>query len=101
MDLGEGLRKAVARLTGATIIDAKTIREFNKELQRSLISADVNVELVVSLTKKLEDAALREKLPDGVSGCRRQRSRSCVARESLIDQKRARCWRRVATICTN
>ena len=67
MDLGEGLRKAVARLTGATIIDAKTIRDFNKELQRSLISSDVNVELVLSLTQKLEDAALKEKLPDGVS----------------------------------
>ncbi|MDE1874060.1 MAG: signal recognition particle receptor subunit alpha [Candidatus Micrarchaeota archaeon] len=67
MDLGEGLRKAIARLTGATIIDAKTIREFNKELQRALISADVNVELVLSLTQKLEDAALREKLPEGVS----------------------------------
>ncbi len=67
MDLGEGLRKAIARLTGATIIDAKTIREFNKELQRALISADVNVELVLSLTQKLEDAALKEKLPPGVS----------------------------------
>jgi signal recognition particle subunit SRP54 len=67
MDLGEGLRKAIAKLTGATIIDAKTIREFNKELQRTLISADVNVELVLALTKKLEDAALKEKLPEGIS----------------------------------
>jgi signal recognition particle subunit SRP54 len=67
MDLGEGLRKAIAKLTGATIIDAKTIREFNKELQRTLISADVNVELVLSLTKKIEDAALKEELPPGVS----------------------------------
>ena len=67
MDLGEGLRKAMARLTGATIIDAKTIREFNKELQRALISADVDVNLAFSLTKKIEDAALKEKLPEGVS----------------------------------
>ncbi len=67
MDLGEGLRKAIAKLTGATIIDAKTIREFNKELQRALISADVNVELVLALTQKIEDAALKEKLPQGVS----------------------------------
>lgn len=67
MNLGEGLRKAIARLSGATIIDAKTIREFNKEVQRALISADVNVELVLSLTQKLEDAALKEKLPEGVS----------------------------------
>jgi signal recognition particle subunit SRP54 len=67
MDLGEGLRKAIARLTGATIIDAKTIREFNKELQRALISADVDVGLALSLTKKIEDIALKEKLPSGVS----------------------------------
>ena len=58
MDLGEGLRKAIARLSGATIIDAKAIKEFNKELQKALISADVEVELVFALTKKIEEAAL-------------------------------------------
>ena len=67
MDLGEGLRKAIAKLSGATIIDSKTIREFNKELQRTLISSDVNVELVLEITKRLENAALKEKLPPGVS----------------------------------
>lgn len=67
MDLGEGLRKAMARLTGATIIDAKTIKEFNKELQKALLSADVEVGLVFALTKKIEDTALREKMPPGVS----------------------------------
>jgi signal recognition particle subunit SRP54 len=66
MDLGEGLRKAIARLTGATIIDAKTIREFNKELQKALLSADVEVGLVYALTKKIEEIALKEKLPEGV-----------------------------------
>ena len=67
MDLGEGLRKAIARLTGATIIDAKTIREFNKELQKALISADVEISLVYAFTKKIEEVALKEKMPDGVS----------------------------------
>ncbi len=67
MDLGEGLRKAIAKLTGATIIDAKTIKEFNKELQKALLSADVEVALVFALTKKIEEKALREKLPPGVS----------------------------------
>ena len=67
MDLGEGLRKAIAKLQGATIIDAKVIHEFNKELQRALISADVELSLVSLLTKKIEDAALKEKIPDGVS----------------------------------
>ncbi|MEM3661425.1 MAG: signal recognition particle receptor subunit alpha [Candidatus Micrarchaeaceae archaeon] len=67
MDFGEGLRKAIARLSGATIIDAKTIREFNKELQKALLSADVDVNLVFEFTKKIEDAALHEKLPPGVT----------------------------------
>ncbi len=67
MDLGEGLRKAIARLSGATIIDAKAIKEFNKELQKALISADVEVELVFELTKKIEEAALKSKMPEGVS----------------------------------
>ena len=67
MDFGEGLRKAMARLTGATVIDAKTIREFTKELQKALISADVELNLVFSFTKRIEDAALHEKLPKGVS----------------------------------
>ena len=67
MDLGEGLRKAIAKLSGATIIDTKTIREFNKELQRALISADVDVNLAFAITKKIEEIALKEKLPDGVS----------------------------------
>ncbi len=67
MDLGEGLRKAIAKLSGATIIDAKTIREFNKELQRALISSDVELALVTSFTKEIENAALKDKLPAGIS----------------------------------
>lgn len=67
MDLGEGLRKAMARLTGAVIIDARTIKEFNKELQKALLSADVDVNLAFLLTQRIESAALKEKLPAGVS----------------------------------
>ena len=67
MDLGEGLRKAIARLTGATIIDAKTIREFNKDLQKSLLIADVEVGLVFDLTKRIEEKALKSKPPAGVA----------------------------------
>ncbi|MCL5428172.1 MAG: signal recognition particle receptor subunit alpha [Candidatus Marsarchaeota archaeon] len=67
MDLGEGLRKAIAKLRGATIIDLRTIREFDKELQRAMISADVDIALVAAFTKRIEEAATREKLPDGVA----------------------------------
>ncbi len=67
MDLGQGLRLAIAKLKGAVVIDAKTIKEFNKELQKALLSADVDVDTVFELTKRLEEAALGEKVPKGVS----------------------------------
>lgn len=67
MDLGEGLRKALAKLTRSTIIDAKTIKEFNKELQKTLISADVEVQLVLRFTKDIEEKALKSKPPEGVA----------------------------------
>ncbi len=67
MDLGEGLRQAIARLTRATIIDAKTIKEFNRELQKTLLSSDVEVRLVFELTKQIEAKALKSKPPEGVT----------------------------------
>ncbi|MDE1833064.1 MAG: signal recognition particle receptor subunit alpha [Candidatus Micrarchaeota archaeon] len=67
MDLGEGLRKAIARLTNATIIDAKTIKEFTKELQKTLLSSDVEVRLVLQFTGQIEEQALRVSPPPGVS----------------------------------
>jgi signal recognition particle subunit SRP54 len=67
VDLGEGLRQAIAKLTRATIIDANTIREFNKELQKTLLSADVEVKLVLKFTKDIEEKALKSKPPAGLS----------------------------------
>ena len=66
MDLGAGLRKALAKLTGAAIIDERAVKEFVKELQRILISNDVNVKLVFELSKRIEEKALREKPLPGV-----------------------------------
>ncbi len=67
VDLGEGLRQAIAKLTRATIIDAKTIREFNKELQKTLLSADVEVKLVLKFTNEIEEKALKSKPPAGLN----------------------------------
>ncbi len=68
MDLGQGIRKALARLTGAGLVDEKTVRELTRELQRVLITNDVNVKLVFELTKKIEERALKEKPVAGLSG---------------------------------
>ena len=67
MDLGAGLRKALAKLTGAALIDEKAVKDFVKELQRTLISNDVNVKLVFELSKRIEERALKEKPLPGIS----------------------------------
>ena len=67
MDLGEGIRQALAKLTRSTIIDAKTVKEFNKELQKTLLSSDVEVQLVLKFTKEIEERALKSKPPAGVA----------------------------------
>ncbi|MCX6767590.1 MAG: signal recognition particle receptor subunit alpha [Candidatus Micrarchaeota archaeon] len=65
MDLGAGIRRALARVTGAALVDEKTVKEMAKELQRAMISSDVNVRLVFELTKRIEERALREKPVSG------------------------------------
>ncbi len=61
MDLGEGIRKALARITGAHVVDEETVNELVKELQRTLISHDVNVQLVFSFTKTIKKRVIEEK----------------------------------------
>ena len=67
VDLGKGLRNALAKITGATIVDEKAVKELIKELQRVLISNDVNVKLVFELTKQIEKRALDAELLKGLS----------------------------------
>ena len=59
--LGKSLRGAINRITGATSIDEALIKDVVKDLQRALLQADVNVQLVLELTKKIEKRALEEK----------------------------------------
>ncbi len=61
--LGKSLRNAIGRITGATTVDEALIKDVSKDLQRALLQADVNVQLVLELTKKIEKRALEEKPP--------------------------------------
>ncbi len=70
MDLGAGIRKALAKLTGASYVDEAAVKEAVKELQRVLISNDVNVQLVFELTKRIEKRALTEKPAGGLTNLR-------------------------------
>jgi len=64
--LGRALHGALQKLTRAAHIDERAIKELVREIQRALLQADVNVELVLGLTKRIEKRALEEKLPPGM-----------------------------------
>jgi len=65
--LGASLRNALRRIVGATHVDESLVKEVVKDIQRALIQADVNVNLVLRLTKKVEKRALTEKPPAGMT----------------------------------
>jgi signal recognition particle subunit SRP54 len=48
-------------------IDEKAVKELVKDLQRTLLQADVNVDLVLQLSRAVEERSLKEKLPPGIS----------------------------------
>ncbi|NCN65516.1 MAG: signal recognition particle protein [Candidatus Altiarchaeum hamiconexum] len=61
--LSDGLRNAITSLRKAVVVDKKVIKEFIKEVQKALISSDVNVRLVLEISKRIEDKGLLEKPP--------------------------------------
>jgi len=66
MGLGENLRKAVEKLRNSSEIDQDTVKAVVKELQRALISSDVEIGLVLKLSKEIQEAAFQD-LPKGIS----------------------------------
>jgi signal recognition particle subunit SRP54 len=66
-DLSKSLGDAVRKLLRLPIVDEKAIRELVKDLQRALLQADVNVELVLQISRSVEKRAIEEKLPPGIS----------------------------------
>ena len=65
--LGEMLRRAISKLTSASSVDKRVVEELVRDLQRALLMADVNVELVQSLSENVRRRALGEKVPPGIS----------------------------------
>jgi len=61
--LRSGLQGAMNQLRKAIVVDKKTIKEYTKEIQKTLLSADVNVKLVFELSKNIEERGLLEKPP--------------------------------------
>jgi len=65
--LGKSLSDAVRRLMRLPIVDEKAVKELVKDLQRTLLAADVNVNLVLQISKNVEERSLKETLPPGIS----------------------------------
>ncbi|MDR3222746.1 MAG: signal recognition particle protein Srp54 [Methanobrevibacter sp.] len=66
-NLGKNLTNTMKKLAGMSVIDKKIVKELVKEIQRALIQSDVNIKLVLGLTKSIESRALDEKPPKGVT----------------------------------
>ncbi len=67
-DLGKSLKGTLQKIASAVTIDSKLIKEIVRDIQRALLQSDVNVKLVLALSKKIEKRALEEKPPAGMSG---------------------------------
>ena len=69
--LGNSLKDAVKKLSGKTVIDRAAVDELVRDLQRALLSADVNVKLVMQLSQSIKKRALRRSPErDGCPGAR-------------------------------
>ena len=65
--LGSSLTSAIKKLFKTGAIDEAAVKELVRDIQRALLQADVNVQLVLEISKRIEDRALKEKVPPGVS----------------------------------
>lgn len=65
--LGKALSDALRKLARSSSVDEALIKEIVRDIQRALLQADVNVKLVLQLTKNIERRALEEKPPAGVT----------------------------------
>jgi signal recognition particle subunit SRP54 len=66
-NLGKSLTKTMKKLAGMTIIDKEVVKDVIKDIQRALIQSDVNIKLVLNLSKTIEERALNEEPSKGVT----------------------------------
>ena len=66
-NLGKNLTNTMKKLAGMSIIDKEVVKEVIKDIQRALIQSDVNIKLVLNLSKTIEDRALNEEPPKGIT----------------------------------
>jgi len=65
--LGSSLYESLKKILRVSSIDEAAVKELVRDLQRALLQSDVNVRLVLELSKRVEERALKEKIPPGIS----------------------------------
>ncbi len=66
-NLKTNLRAAIKKIVSSSGIDEELIKELAKDVQRALLQSDVNVKLVLEISKKLEERSINETPPPGLS----------------------------------
>ncbi|MCD6092449.1 MAG: signal recognition particle protein [Candidatus Aenigmarchaeota archaeon] len=64
--LSSGLRSCIERLTRTTLVDKEVVDEMLRDIQRTLLSGDVDVKLVFELCEKIRKRAF-EQIPKGLT----------------------------------
>jgi signal recognition particle subunit SRP54 len=65
--LGFSLYGALKKVFRASVVDEAMVKELVRDIQRALLQADVNVKLVLDISKRIEERSLKEKVPPGIS----------------------------------
>ena len=65
--LGSSLYEALKKVFRASVVDEATVKELVHDVQKALLQADVNVKLVLDISKRIEERAMKEKVPPGIS----------------------------------
>lgn len=64
---GSGLKQTFRKIAGLGVVDKKAVESIVRELQRTLIESDVDVELVAELSEKIKKRVLEEEPPAGMT----------------------------------
>lgn len=59
-NLGDSLKGTLNKIKNSITVDRGLVEEIVKEIQKALLSSDVNVKLVLEITKQIRDRAIKE-----------------------------------------
>ena len=65
--LGSSLKETLSKIAKSLFVDDTLINELIKDIQRSLLQSDVNVQLVFNLTNKIKQRIKEEKTPPAIT----------------------------------